>query len=164
MNAVSDDVIADVNMLGARVVCVVFRESDRRLVVAMEGDRVVGEVESFADESLQPDGLFGGVCCRDVFGFGSRESDDFLLSGKPRDSSAINKKGVARDGMAVFLRRAVCVCVTCNRVFCFSEDELEVLGAEEVSVNVLDAVPVDFARIFLEIGREERQRRKYPVV
>ena len=56
--------------------------------------------------------------------------------------------------MAMFLCCAICVCVTSNRVLCFSKDELEVFGAEEVSVNVLDAVPMNFTRILKELGEE----------
>ena len=139
--------IADVDMLGARVMCVVLREGDRRLVVAVEGDGVVGEVERFGDEPLQPNCFFGGVSCCDILGFGGGKSNDLLLPQEPGDGASIDEESVPQDSVPMFLSCAVRVRVSSNRVLRLSKYEFEMFGAEEVSIEVFDTVPMSFRRI-----------------
>jgi hypothetical protein len=58
LSAVSDEMVADVNVFGPRVIVVICSEVERSLIVAEEGGWRVDAAEERANESSKPDAYF----------------------------------------------------------------------------------------------------------
>src|ERR1700679_2690876 len=82
-NDPANEVVAHVDVLGARVVLMVARERDSCLIVGKESGGRLDRFEELGEEAAQPDGLLHAVRCCYILALSRRERDDLLPLGRP---------------------------------------------------------------------------------
>ena len=98
--------------------------------------------EDFLDKILQPDCFFGCVGDSNIFGFSSGESDKFLTLGRPRYSSSIDNKDIARYSMLIGRRHSISVRESKYSGRIGAKGKTKVLGLIEVSVDLAKSCPM----------------------
>ncbi|KAF8547397.1 hypothetical protein OG21DRAFT_1527189 [Imleria badia] len=86
------EVKAHIDVLGARMVLMVFHERNRRLVVQEEGGWLRERGEQAGDEGTKPVRFFCSMCSTYVFTLGHRERNNLLLLGAPGNSATVDEK------------------------------------------------------------------------
>ena len=92
-------VIPHVDVLHAWVVLVVACECNGCLVVGKQSGGQCDGAKHLGDEAAKPQGFLATMCRRDVLPLGGGQGDDLLLLRGPRDGAAVDKKGIAGDGV-----------------------------------------------------------------
>ncbi len=90
----ANEMEVNVDVLAARMVLVVLRERNSRLVVGEQSGGVEHGPEDLGDESTEPKRFLRGVRSRDVFGLGGGKGYDLLAFSTPRNGAAVQQKGV----------------------------------------------------------------------
>ena len=88
----SNKMESDVDMLGSRMVLMVFGECNRQLVVRKQGGGSKYVVKELGNERAKPEGFFRGIGSCNIFTLSSRERNYFLLFSTPRNGAIMQKK------------------------------------------------------------------------
>ena len=79
----------DVDMFGARVILMVFREGDCGLVVRKQSGGLESGVEELGKEGTKPEGFLGCVSGGHILTLRGGEGNDFLTFSRPRNGAAV---------------------------------------------------------------------------
>ena len=90
-------------MFRACVKTSIFCECNSGLIVAIQNGQVREWLEDFFNKAVEPDALLYSMRGCDIFCFGRRQGDEFLLLQHPANSSSIQDICIARDHMVMLL-------------------------------------------------------------
>ena len=89
-----DEMIVNVDVFCLGMVVVFDGKFDCSLVVTEESGWGRGDGEQFKSEASKPDCLFGHMCRGNILSLSSRQGDNFLFAGLPRNGTTINEESI----------------------------------------------------------------------
>jgi hypothetical protein len=110
LNNEMDEVMVYVNVFHSSMVRTVMGECDSSLRVRVEWNQIYEWLKNFSDETMEPDCFHCSVSGGNIFSFGGRKGNMFLLLWGPRNDTTIDQKHIFWDCMMMLLWCTISIC------------------------------------------------------
>jgi hypothetical protein len=113
------------NVFRTCMIATVVSQRDSGLVVTEKGCWLCQWSEHLSNKASKPKSFFCGMHSRNIFGFRSGKSDEFLLLQTPKNRPSVDKEGKASDGSSMLLSGTIRVGVPHKTLNLCSESQRE---------------------------------------